>query len=192
MKEWSLYAIRDLALSSGRAVFSVQQLSHLIGKSRAIAAVYSARMVEKGLAKRVLKGRISFASDEWVLATQLVEPSYISLDSALLFHGVAKQVPKSIECITPKNSFRFDRLGVTYHKVPRSLFFGYQKHDKGNSYVLVAEPEKAMLDGLYLRQYSKKDLLEYGARLDLPKLGSFLKRYKGRGSKKLRMLIGHD
>src|SRR3989344_748626 len=104
MKQLSLYKIRDLSLESGRAVFSVQQLSNLIGKSRAVATVYSNRLVRKGLAFRVLKGKISFIDDDFIVATQLIEPSYISLDSALLFHGIITQVPKSVECVTTKNS----------------------------------------------------------------------------------------
>ncbi len=190
MKELALYRIRDAALDSGRAVFSMQQLSNLIGKPKAVCTVYSSRLVEKGLAVRVLKGKISFEKDEFIIATQLVEPSYVSLGSALLFHGLATQVQKNIACVTTKNSLKFKGLGIIYHKIPSQLFFGFKKHAKGKSYVIVAEPEKAVLDGLYLNLLSEKDLAELSQKLDLQKLKEFLKKFKGKGRKKLERLVG--
>lgn len=192
MKELALYQIRDLALESGRAVFSMQQLSNLIGKKKAICTVYASRLVEKGLAVRVLKGKISFEKDDFIIAAQLVEPSYISLGSALLFHGITRQVQKYIECVTTKNSFRFKKLAIIYHKIPAQLFFGFKKHAKGNSYAMVAEPEKALLDGLYLNIFSKKDLTELSKKTDLQKLRGFVRKFRGRGRKKLERLVGND
>ena len=45
MREWSLFKVRDAAWASGRSVFSVQQLAHLIGKPKPVAAVYASRLV---------------------------------------------------------------------------------------------------------------------------------------------------
>jgi len=189
MKELSLYQIRDLALESGRAVFSVQQLSNLIGKPRAVSTVYASRLVQKGLAVRVLRGKISFEEDEFIIATQLIEPSYISLGSALRFNGITSQVQKDIECVTTKNSLKFKKLGIVYHKIPGSLLYGFKKHSKGKSYVLIAEPEKAVLDGLYLNIYSKKDLLEFREKINMQKLREHSKKFKGKGSKKIKRLV---
>lgn len=192
MKQLSLYQIRDLALESGRAVFSVQQLSNFLGKPKAVCTVYASRLVQKGLALRVLKGKISFEKDEFIIASQLVEPSYISLGSALLFHGMMKQVQKDIECVTTRNSFRFKQLGVIYHKIPSELFFGFKKHPKGKSYIMVALPEKALLDGLYLNIFSEKEIKQFSQKINLQKLRLCLKRFKGRGSGKLRRMIAGD
>ncbi|MDE1811060.1 MAG: hypothetical protein KGH66_03395, partial [Candidatus Micrarchaeota archaeon] len=153
-----MYEIRDRAVASNRAVYSIQQLSNLTGKSRAVSTVYSSRLVKNKLATKVKKGTISFTDDQFVIATQLVEPSYISLDSALLFNRAIQQVPKTIECVTSRNSFRYPKIGVTYHKIPEGLFFGYKRHSKAGSYVFVAESEKAVIDGIYLDLYGKKDL----------------------------------
>ena len=189
MKEWSLYAIRDKALALGRAVYSTRQLANLVGKPLPVARVYASRLVEKGLAHRLRKGLLAFSSDEFVVATQLVEPSYVSLDSALLFHGLIQQVPKNIECVTAKDSLSFPALGLSYHKVPPALFGGYRKHAKGLSYVFVAEPEKAVIDGLYLHVYSEKNLGEWREKLDAGKLLAFAKRFRGKGAKRLRRVV---
>lgn len=191
MKELSLYGIRDLALDSGRAVFSIQQLANLIGKPKAVSTVYASRLAGKGLAWRASKGKISFEKDEFIIASQLVEPSYISLGSALLFHGITTQVQKDIECVATKNSLKFKKLGIVYHKIPAGLFFGFKRHAKGKSYVVVAEPEKALLDGLYLNVFSEKDFKELSQKMDLQKLREFVKKFKGRGKKKLEKMVGN-
>ena len=134
MKKLSLYRIKELGLGSGRAVFSVQQFSNLIGKPRAIATVYMARLVDNKMAERLLRGKISFVEDDFVIATQMVEPSYISLDSALLFSGIKKQITSSVECVTTKNSIfyisyiqrkaflvSYDILWRDYHILSNSL-----------------------------------------------------------------------
>lgn len=190
MKTLSLYQIRDLALDSGRSVFSVQQLANLIGRPRSIATVYSSRLVNKGIASRVLKGKISFEKDDFVIATQLVEPSYVSLDSALLFHGIITQVTRNIECVTTINSINYRDLGIRYHKIPKGLFFGYKRHSRGRSYLLMAEPAKALIDGLYLNAYSKGEATEYADKLDSLRLGRLAEQFRGRGSKKMNKVIG--
>jgi len=180
-----------MALESGRAVFSTQQLANLIGKPRAISTVYASRLAQKGLAWKVLKGKISFEKDEFIIATQLVEPSYISLGSALLSHGITTQVQKAIECVTTENSLKFKKLGIIYHKIPAQLFFGFKKQAKGKSYAMVAEPEKALLDGLYLNIFSENDLKELSQKIDLQKLKELVKKFNGHGKKKLERMIGN-
>ena len=133
MEKLNLYKIKEMALRRKRAVYSVQQLANLIGKPKTIAKVYLSRLVEKGLAKRILRGKITFVDDDHVVASQLLEPCYISLMSALLFHELINQVPKQVECVSPRNSRRYPEHGVIYHKIPASLFFGYERYQKSNT-----------------------------------------------------------
>ncbi|MDD5317839.1 MAG: hypothetical protein PHF51_03865 [Candidatus ainarchaeum sp.] len=185
MERMGLYEIRDRALASGSAVFSVAQLANLIGKPKAVAAVYSSRLVRKVLARRLLRGKISFVDDDFVIAAQLLTPSYISLSSALLFHEFVQQVPSQVECVTTVNRRDYPKLGISYHKIPPSLFFGYAKYDKSGSYTFVAEPEKAVIDAVYLNRFPDSSLNEILPRLDAGKLEEHIRRFKGRGRKKL-------
>jgi predicted transcriptional regulator of viral defense system len=189
MKKLSLYRIKELGLGSGRAVFSVQQFSNLIRKPRAIATVYMARLVDNKMAERLLRGKISFVEDDFVIATQMVEPSYISLDSALLFSGIKKQITSSVECVTTKNSIKYGNLAIVYHKIPGKLFFGYKRYKRSNSYIFVAEPAKALIDGLYLGIYSKKDIEEFADAAGIMRLEELASAYRGYGSKKIQRLI---
>ena len=110
IKELSLYMIRDLALKSGRMVYDTIQLANLINKDQAVSAVYMNRIVKKGLAKRLLKGKISFSENDLIIASQLIEPSYVSLHSALLFHHLIQQIPKNVQSVTPINSIKYPQV----------------------------------------------------------------------------------
>ena len=111
-----------MASKSGRMVYNSMQFANLINKDQPVASVYMNRMVKKGLATPLLKGRISFSENDLVIASQLVEPSYISLHSALLFHNIIQQVPKNIQSVTTINSVTYGHLGLEYHKMAsRSL-----------------------------------------------------------------------
>lgn len=189
MKQTNLYQIRDKALKSGRAVFSVQQLANLIGKSKAVAKVYLNRLAKAGLAKKVLQGKISFSDDDFVVATQLYEPSYVSFSSALYFHGLLSQVPAKVECATTRNGRSYPALGVYYHRLPPALFFGFVSIRKGESYVMIADREKAVLDMAYLNMLPGPLYLEIKGKLDGKKLAEYAKSFNGRGKKKLRRIF---
>lgn len=187
----SLYRIRDRAIKSGRVVFSVQQIANITRKKRTVAKVYSSRLVKRGMATKLSKGKIALSNDDFVIATQLIEPSYISLNSALAFHGISNQITKYIECVTTKNSIYYKKFGIRYHKISTGLFFGYERLKKDNSYFFVASPEKALIDGIYLNIYSFDSIKDYlnDSRIDIKKLIELIKKFDGKGSKKLKKVI---
>lgn len=189
MKTTNLYEIREKALKSGRAVYSIQQLANLIGKPKSIAKVYASRMVKKGLAKKLLRGKISFIDDDHIIATQLIEPSYISLLSALLFHGLIQQIPANIQCVTTKNSIKYPKFGIVYHKISPSLFYGYEKYKKESSYIMVAKAEKALIDSVYLNLIKKDDARMLMEKIGKEKTIACLNLFKGRGKKKLERYL---
>jgi hypothetical protein len=59
-KELTLYKIKEVAVNSHRAVYNTAQLSSLIGKDFNTASVYLTRLWKIGVAKRLLRGKISF------------------------------------------------------------------------------------------------------------------------------------
>jgi predicted transcriptional regulator of viral defense system len=187
-----VYQIKEKALKSGRAVFSVQQLANLIGKPKPVAKVYLNRLAKAGLARKVLQGKISFSEDDFVIASQLYEPCYISFASALSFYGLISQVPAKVECATTRNSRSYAFLGVYYHRLPPSLYFGFAQEKKGESYAMVADREKAVLDMAYLNMLPRPLYREIADKLDREKLAEYAKRFSGRGSKKLRRLFNRQ
>jgi predicted transcriptional regulator of viral defense system len=164
-----IYEIRDHALSSGRLVYSTRQLAKLVGVPDSHAKVYAYRLVQKGMAWRLSRGSISFTHDTFIIASQLIKPSYVSMHSALYLRGLIDQVPSIVEAVTTKRPAWLRELGIRYRKISGKLFFGYERLARANSYVFVATPEKAVLDTVYfggspdpsvLNQLDKEKILE--------------------------------
>lgn len=140
------------------------------------------RLEKSDVIKRVAKGKYHFvfrAVADFELANFLVNPSYISLESALSLHGILPQFPYTITSVTPlksqkiiyqKKEYEFVHLGSKY-------FLGFAKKDK----FLIATPEKALLDELYLMAKKLRkvhfDDLELET-IDKKKFKDLSKRYK--------------
>jgi predicted transcriptional regulator of viral defense system len=182
IKKNSLYSLRDFAISAGKAVITPAEIANILGKPKNVGFVYAARLVNKSLAKRLVRGKLALIDDDFAIASQLISPSYVSLDSALLFHGIIQQVTKDIECVTTVNSLKLKKLGIVYHKIPPSLFYGYNRVERGQSYAFVAEPEKALIDGIYLGIYENEKLVEYLGKTSKKRLLELAGMYKGYGS----------
>lgn len=97
------------------------------------------------------------------LAQLLYSPSYISLEKALSIYGLIPEMVYGITSITPKTTRRFkNKFGnFIYRHIKPSLFFGYREM-KG---YLMADPEKALLDYLYLNRIRTEAAFE-GLRLN--------------------------
>jgi len=82
----------------------------------------------------------------------LYSPSCLSLEKALAGYGLIPEMVYTLTLITPKTTRKFKNyLGsFSYRHVKPSLFFGYRQV-KGKFFpYLLAEPEKALLDYIYL------------------------------------------
>lgn len=115
---------------------------------------------------------------DFSLANFLYQPSYISLESALNFYGILSQFPYEITSVTtkkPKEKLFHNKI-FTYRRLKKELYFGYQKIDD----YLIAYPEKALLDQLYLHSkgLASLSLDEYNLKsLKTERLKTYLKRY---------------
>jgi predicted transcriptional regulator of viral defense system len=103
-------------------------------------------------------------------ASRLYDPSYVSLEWALYKHGLMPDIPFSVTSVTTKTTRDFQTpIGLfIYRSVKPDLFFGYEKKEDvlGQPYLL-ALPEKALLDYLYLNLSRLHDCEDIdGLRLD--------------------------
>jgi len=148
---------RDIELVQNLARFnkpywSVADLQKVLGyRSRQTLLVILHRLVRQGVLTRLRRGiyRTSTSSaDEAVLANLLYTPSYLSFESALSRYGILSQVPYTITLATTRRSKKMilDGAAVEYRQLKRDLFFGHRL-DHGLD---IAEPEKALLDAVYL------------------------------------------
>ncbi len=82
----------------------------------------------------------------------LHRPSYISLESALSHYGLIPEAVYSVQNITTRKTIAYETIAGTfnYRSIKAQLFFGYEVNNKQAIPLLIASPEKAILDYLYL------------------------------------------
>ena len=95
------------------------------------------------------------APDELLLfriSNCLYQPSYISLESALGFYHFIPEAVYSMQAITTRKTIAYKTSAgnFNYRTLKPAFYFGYRILHKDKLPVLVAEPEKALLDYLYL------------------------------------------
>lgn len=97
------------------------------------------------------------------IANKLYEPSYLSLEYALNYYSLIPEVVFWRTSVTSKKTKNvISKLGnFSYRKIKKELFFGYKLVEENRISFKIAEPEKAMLDFLYLRSdLNDKDAIE--------------------------------
>lgn len=177
--------------------WSVADLEKILGyRSRQTLLVVLHRLVREGVLTRMRRGiyRVSIHSVEGAhLANLLYTPSYLSFESALSRYGILSQIPYAMTLATTRRSKKMtlDGTAVEYRQLREDLFFGHRL-EKGLD---IAEPEKALLDALYLVTRGKLSLaleeLDLSG-LSLKKLdsyGSLFPRYVQAALARLRAKI---
>ncbi|MDI6825942.1 MAG: hypothetical protein QMD36_01960 [Candidatus Aenigmarchaeota archaeon] len=151
----SLREILSLIEKSSLAVVTVNDLKKLTGMEKETAYVYLNRMLQKNYLYKIEKGKFTIYQDPFLISTQLVYPSYISFLPALYLHGKTTQTINEILVATSKRrkGSEFFGMRIKFVKLAPNFMFGFKKVNKGNSFIFLADLEKAMIDSLYLPRY---------------------------------------
>lgn len=181
-----LMRLREFRQTMKMPIFYTYQVVRLFeSESKNLINTQLSRMVKRGDLVRLKRGVYRLAEaevDELVLASWLYKPSYISLESVLQMMGVIPEVVGKVTSVTTVTSKEVKTgEGVfLYSKIAKELFFGYKKarDEKSGLYYNLAEPEKALLDWIYIRKIKglegeRVDMSE----LDKKKLRSYAKIY---------------
>ena len=133
------------------AVFSPAEIQRYGGVKRASSYTYISRMKEEGLIQTIEKGKFSITDDPFLVASQVVKPAYISFLSGLSLLGAIDQVVDRIQVATPvrKGKIIFHDTVIEFVQLPPNMMFGYRKVRKENSYIVVGDLEKVIIDFLY-------------------------------------------
>ncbi len=125
---------------------------------RAVIRTQLARLAGRGKVVRLRRGLYTLA-DEYrqaaltpaVLANLMYRPSYLSGHWALGFHDLIPERVVGLTSVTTRVPRYFEnRYGrFDYRSIKRDFFFGYRAAGYGRQEILVAEPEKALLDHWY-------------------------------------------
>lgn len=114
-------------------------------------------MVEKGLVRRLAQGTYVLSEtyderDSYEIVSQLEPASYIGFWSALHFHGLTDQVPRTVFVAVTKQKRPLTVQGqsVQFVRMTPEAFFGYARYGDA----VVSDPEKTVLDCLRLPDYA--------------------------------------
>jgi hypothetical protein len=113
--------------------------------------------VKKGYLVRLKNGIYAFSREKEKLrgegiAFLLCQPSYLSLESALSWYGFIPEIVYAYTSVTARitRTFENDWGRFIYRHVKSELFWGYVEMKTDHGPYLLAEPEKALLDYIYL------------------------------------------
>ncbi len=171
-----------------KKLFSLSDIVQLTGENKLSLSVQLTRLVKAGVINR--------ASRTWYenpfipppydeIAMVIRYPSYLSLEYALSKQGLLSQTVYALTLVTTKlpYTYRTDRAIYEYHQISKSLFWGYRREGM----VLIAQPEKALLDLIYIRCVKTRELTVRGVaslvndmalhELDLKKLYMYSERF---------------
>jgi predicted transcriptional regulator of viral defense system len=149
----------------GISIFTVSEFRSMVEFSETAAQKILERYTKRGLLTRLKKG-MYFVTDNpptsFFISNRLYRPSYVSFESALSYH---KLIPETVYGVTaattkPTREFEVDGRAFFYHKIKLSAYTGYAPAEIGDEVILLASPEKALVDYLYLVNLGKKPLYE--------------------------------
>ncbi|MBN2493252.1 MAG: type IV toxin-antitoxin system AbiEi family antitoxin domain-containing protein [Deltaproteobacteria bacterium] len=151
--------LRMLRQYRTKQLFRLADFATLLGTEERTLRVELSRLVARGLVERVSHGLYANpfnppGPDE--LAMALKTPAYLSLESALSRRGVLSQDPAAYTLVTTAGTYTFESRGrvFEYHHIQRAYFTGYTREGT----LLLAEPEKALADLVYLRHARTREL----------------------------------
>ncbi|MBI4993282.1 MAG: hypothetical protein HZC26_04090 [Candidatus Magasanikbacteria bacterium] len=100
----------------------------------------------------------------FLIANLIYQPSYVSLESALYEYGFIPDVTQAITSVSTKKTWSADVLNsrFDYKKIKKDCFIGYGARKYLNYEVMMAEPEKAVVDFFYFN----KSRLKTESRID--------------------------
>ena len=137
--------------NTGRSVFSSKNIQSLWQTSAHNTKIILKRMIQKELLFKLAKGYYALNLDYniYELSNLIISPSYISLNSALFYHGVAFQASRKVVSVALLNyEKQVKKTAFEYHAMKESLFFNLEGINYKNSFSM-AVPERAILDTFY-------------------------------------------
>ena len=182
----------------GRPVFTTHELTAISGKSGSTVVQSLNHLVKQGLLTKIYRGVWAEQGTRAISPFEVIsalfprQRVYVSFITALHLHGIVEQIPQVITLAsTVHTSMLRTQAGVfSVHQISPTLFNGFDWY-KGEGNFLIAEPEKALIDSLYLSSRKKKQFGSF-PELDFPPEFSFKKaaRWAGRiPEKNIRLYV---
>lgn len=164
-----------------RPVFTTRELAMLSGSSLSNTTQKLNILEKSGLVFKVARGIWAEAGNEKLSPYALIpfllpkHRAYVSFISALHLYGIIEQIPQVITLASTIHTKKiYTKIGTFFiHQILPVLFDGFDWY-RGRGSFLIAEPEKALIDSLYLSARKKKQF-RYFPELFFPESFSFKK-----------------
>ncbi len=151
----------DLLKKVEGPIFSLQDIKLLNEK---VYPYQLSQWVKKGYLLRLKNGLFSFPERSKnlkveTIAFNLYQPSYVSLEWVLSKYGIIPEMVYNCTSITTKTTRNYKNTfgDFIFRNIKKSMFFGYEKIEENGQVYLIAYPEKALLDYLYLNMKKFKN-----------------------------------
>lgn len=133
------------------------------------------RWEKKGYIKKIKRGFYCFTVQElsqnflFYTANRIYSPSYVSFEIALKYYGLIPEEIFQITSVSTKKTtdFKTSIGNFNYRRIKPGLFWGYRLIDFDEQKLLLAEPEKAVLDYLYINSKLKTSSDFKGMRINV-------------------------
>jgi predicted transcriptional regulator of viral defense system len=148
-----------VTLMDGQPFFDLAMIVQLSGERRATIQRQLYRWIEAGKLTHLRRGMYALPPpfsrtpvNPAELANHLYRPSYLSREWALSYHGLIPEMTVTYTSVTARVPRRFENdHGIfEYRHLKRDAFFGYGAVEIQGRKVLLADPEKALLDFWHL------------------------------------------
>lgn len=165
----------------GRPVFTSYELVTLSEKSRPTVTQCLTRLAEQGLLTKIYRGVWAEPGQKPLSPFEIIpylfprQRVYVSFITALHLHGIVEQIPQviTLASLSHTKTLRTKAGVFSVHQMNPAFFDGFGWY-KDNGSFLIAEPEKALIDSLYLSSRRKKQF-GYFPELRFPATFSFKK-----------------
>lgn len=142
--------------------FNVDIVANIIGKNTTYVKVYLNRLKNRGVVQQLQRNVYTVQDDPLIIASRIVWPSYMSLWAALRYHNLTEQIPNKISVVTTRaksrESISLTNMTIIFERVRPKWFFGFSKIKINDFEIFMAEPEKALIDGVLLKRISVTEI----------------------------------
>ncbi len=153
--DWAATLRKESLRSS---ILRSDELARRYGIAEVVVGNALRRQERRGLvehiSRRVYVNKLAHDFSARELVGILRPNSYISLESALAEWGISTQSPSALTCVTTgfPRKFQTASVRIVYRHISESLYWGFEEKRTGHGTYKIAEPEKALLDWVYLQR----------------------------------------
>lgn len=153
--------VRDELIRKKMGIFTSLDFQRLFGVTQSQTKYFLEENTRANLFLRLKNGLYALKADlppEEEIANRLYHPSYLSFEYALAAYNILPEMTYSITSATskPTRTFTIGERTFSYFSIKLEAYAGYVPSQRNGRTVLVAEPEKALVDFLYFVSLGRK------------------------------------